>query len=135
VMDSVLQWLESNGVGSQAAPNPTLFVGGFPVEGPDDCLTLLESGGMAPENIHDQPAPAYSRPGLQIMSRAKSYKNARDKAWEAYNALVQVQNQAIGSVVFLKIEPRQTPFNIGQDDNSRELFSCNFDVWIEGTPQ
>jgi hypothetical protein len=58
-------------------------------------LTVNETGGFRGLRIHDQPKPAYPRPGVQIVVRAMTYDAARTMARAAYNALAAVKNTAV----------------------------------------
>lgn len=58
-------------------------------------LSLIETGGTGPERTHNTIfPPAYKRPSLLLVVRARTYEAAETMAKAAYNALI-VRNQDI----------------------------------------
>ena len=58
-------------------------------------LEIIETGGPGGIRIQNQIAPAYQRPGAQIVARAKNPAAARTMAWDAYSALESVSNRVV----------------------------------------
>lgn len=60
-------------------------------------LSIIDTGGPGGIKIQNQKAPAYQRPGAQIVARAKAPKAARDMAFAAYTAFANVVNQTVNA--------------------------------------
>lgn len=88
-------------------------------------ITLVETGGRDPEYVQNAYEPAYQRPAVQLVVRAKSYLVARTTAKSAYDVLSKVRNQMLGSVWYRSITPLQEPFDIGLDDRQRARVAFN----------
>jgi hypothetical protein len=57
------------------------------------CVSIILTGGRAPERLQDQISPpAYQQPTAQIVARAATYAEAHALARAAYNVLVGVRN-------------------------------------------
>jgi hypothetical protein len=95
-------------------------------DGDGPYLSLIETGGTGPEYVQNQANPAYQRPALQVVARAKNYVVARGMIAVAYNVLANKRNQTLGSVWYRSIRPLQEPFDIGLDDRQRAR--CAFNV-------
>jgi hypothetical protein len=127
--------LSGDGVGTNAGPNKNLFVSSQKVlpAGAGPFLSLVETGGSTPENTQNSTiVPAYQRPGAQIVVRADSYPDAYAMARAAYNSLVKVRNQFVGSgylsptgTWYRKIRPLQEPFDMGLDADGRPRVTFN----------
>lgn len=97
--------------------------------GPGPLLSIIETGGTSPEPTHNRVIlPAYQKPGAQIIVRADSYVVAFAMARAAYNSLVKVRNEFIGSGVtsstgtwYRKIYPLQEPFDMGLDADDKRV--------------
>lgn len=102
--------------------------------GPGPFLSIIETGGTTPDNTQNSVIiPAYQRPGAQIVVRADSYVVAYAMARAAYNSLVKIRNEYIGSGIlsptgtwYRKIRPLQEPSDIlGLDAEGRPRVSFN----------
>lgn len=62
--------------------------------GPGPFLSIRPTGGTAPEGTHNDGPGAYRRPGAHILVRASTWAAAETMARAAYDALIQVMNQA-----------------------------------------
>jgi hypothetical protein len=109
----------------------TLQVGHRLQNAPDRCQTVLETGGGHPYfDLPDRIDKA-----IQIMSRAKTYFNARDDAWEVFNAIHGTAGwQLTGSKEIMTIEALADPQYIGQDEKGRYEFSTNYIFKWENPP-
>lgn len=93
--EEILGLLVAAGVGTA---NVDIFVSSKRKLPTDDgpYLSLIETGGTTPERTqNDISPPAYPRPSMQLVARAKSYDAARIMARNAYNALVGIRNQIV----------------------------------------
>lgn len=115
-------------------------VGHRPLDAPDRCSVVLETGGGATffglqDRIDKQ---------IQILTRALTYFTARGDAWIIYDALIT--NFSYGSANWdlpiiiagkkytaMVIEATTDPTYIGQDEKLRFEFSTNFLFRIKNT--
>lgn len=91
-------------------------------------FTLIESGGFTPIQRHDRAWNPYQQPSMQIVARASSSSIARNKAREAYDALVGIRNETIGDGQYLWIHVLQEPFELPVDEQGRARFAFNINV-------
>lgn len=108
-----------------------LFAGHIPMDKPDQCSAVIEGGGGVYPDLVDR-ADAI----IQVLSRADSYFNARNDAWEIYNAIFA--NHPLGSswwelpvigtdeFIAMSITPLAIPQLLGQDSTGRYRFSTNY---------
>jgi hypothetical protein len=92
-------------------------------------LSIIETGGTTPDNTHNSViVPAYQKPGAQIVVRADAYPVAFAMARAAYNSLVKIRNEYIGSgelsatgTWYRKIRPLQEPFDLGLSADDKRV--------------
>jgi len=96
-LEEVISMLVTAEVGRFTGNNRNIFASAAAniPSGDGPFLVVAETGGTAPERIHNQLSPAYQRPGAQLVARATSYQAARTMAIAAYNALVGVRNHTV----------------------------------------
>jgi len=95
------------------------------------CQVILESGGGKP--YFD--LPDRNDKAIQIISRAETYFNARDDAWEIFDALHGTAGwQLAGNKEIMTIEALADPQYIGQDEEGRFEFSTNYIFKWEDPP-
>jgi hypothetical protein len=85
------------GVGTLTGNNRNIFLTSsvsIP-QGDGPYLSIIDTGGPGGAKIHNQKAPAYERPGAQIVARAKKSADARAMALAAYTAIANVVNQTV----------------------------------------
>lgn len=115
----------------------TIQVGFRPQEAPDRCSVVLESIGGAPSFD----LPDRIDQSIQILSRGNDLWEARDDAWEIFNALtgnvpgvIQSAQWTLpvvdGAFVACVIEAISSPQIIGRDDRGRFEYSTNYIVKI-----
>lgn len=94
---------------------------------PHRCLCVYEYAGSKPS----QWAPISVR-SFQIVSRDKTKKVAREKAWELYQKLLPLHDDIItlGGVDGI-ISLRDTPYLIDIDNENRALVSFNLAITIK----
>ena len=63
-------------------------------DGDDPIITIIETGGAAPQEIHNE-IGAYPQPSAQFIARAGDYRAARTLAYQAYDALKVIRNTTI----------------------------------------
>jgi hypothetical protein len=122
MLEEIGQLIEENAIAVQGS---TLFLGTIP-DSPDACVSLMEYGGMHPEQ--DMDALCYEAPSLQVTVRDPVYPNARAKIQQIINLLDRRANVTLGSAFYLRILANQSPFPLGQDLNDRHRLVVNFDI-------
>lgn len=73
-------------------------------------LSIIETGGTAPDRTQGVAGNAYENPGAQFLARGASYTAARAMLVLAYNAVTGVQNQTVNGVWYVSIRPLQSQF-------------------------
>jgi len=111
-----------------------IFDGHRPQGTTDNCDVVLETaGGELYFNIPERADPVF-----QVLSRGKTYKTARKRAWAIFDAIYT--NWSYGSAGWtigpvapsvttykvMVIMPLASPQYIGQDKKLRFEFSCNY---------
>lgn len=130
LLDEIAKLLQDNSI---ATINTNLFKGAAPPT-PDTCTTLYETAGISPVFAMST-APAYEKPGFQVINRSTNYKTARNKAETIYRRLIGTGNITLKPTStatgtrYLNIEAMQQPFYIGPDENNRYLVACNYIAW------
>ena len=102
-----------------------LFLGRLP-EDPDTCVTLYQTGGLAPDDQFGTAAPKIENPGFQIRVRADGYATGEALAADVWGVLVLVANQTLTSTRYLRLEAEQSPFPLERDIRDRIIFVMNF---------
>ena len=98
----------------------------------DTCVSVHESGGLAPDYVFNSSNPAWEEPSIQILSRSTSYQTARNNAQTIFNLLQQQKNVTLKPTTndtgafYHSISPLQSPFQLGTDENDRHEISCNY---------
>lgn len=106
----------------------TLQVAWRPLDAPDQCTLIAESGGGG--TIFDLPDRADKM--IQVLSRATTYFDARDDAQEIYDVLHGAAGWELPEVVAGKkyqamvIEAVEVPQYLGIDEKGRHEFSVNY---------
>jgi hypothetical protein len=107
----------------------TLQVGHRIQDAPDRCVLIAERGGGEPnEDFTDM-----ANLEIQIVTRAKTYFNARDDAWTVYNAIHATAGWNMPRIdgsgedyLAMTVNAISTPGYISTDENGRHEFSCNY---------
>ncbi len=117
-------YLQTAGIGTLGTD---LFLGELPAN-PDNCVAILEYGGMAPEHDLGTTALRYEFPRVQVVVRNTSYATGRLKAQDILGDMAAVANETLTSVYYLEAAPLQSPFLLERDDNDRWVFACNYQI-------
>lgn len=108
----------------------TLQAAWRPIDAPNRCTLIAESGGGSV--IFDLPDRADKM--IQALSRATTYFDARDDAYEIYDALHGTAGWELPEVIAgdkyqaMVIEAVAPPQYLGIDEKGRHEFSTNY-VW------
>ena len=123
----------------------------------EDMLTLLAAGGLSTGKLYHTHVPGHGspnevvvciptaglgrldthssggtrRPSFQVYCRSTDGAVAEANADLAYAAL-HTYNIQVGSNFYQGIEPQDEPTDIGPDDNEREVWGFNVQVWRSG---
>ena len=123
LLDEIAAYLESQSVGTRGT---TLFTAIMP-DTPDELVVIYENPGMMPSRSHST-NPNLEHPQLGIWVRGTTdgdYVGPRQKAQDAYNALVLIRNQTLSATLYLDVMPMQQPFLLERDDNQRAIIGFN----------
>jgi len=124
VLDEVAVFLAAAGLGTLGID---LFKGKLPND-PDACGVLYEYGGVAPEGQFGATGIRHETPAIQVVFRGAphDYAGPRAKAGVAFDALTNVETQALSGTFYHWIHAIQSPFFLQRDDAERTLIACNF---------
>jgi hypothetical protein len=124
LLDSIIAYLESQGIGIR---HQNLFSSRMP-DKPDSLIAVYEYPGRGPEYYLGSPQPLVRRPRIQIQSRAKSYRAARQKAEDTYNALAKVAYKSFADRAYMVITPLNEPGLLTRDQSTRSILVFNCEV-------
>lgn len=89
-------------------------------------LSIVLTAGLAPERTHyEATVPAYQLPGAQLLARARDWDDAYEMITAAYNAVIVVRNQFIGTTWYRSIKVAGEPLELTVDEKDRARFSLN----------
>lgn len=122
IVDNLLAYLIAQGVVTTAGTDG--FIGELTEGGADNIVALDQTGGVSP----DRYIPT-EEPTIQVTVRNTSYADGWDKI-NAIFALLHKKNDALvlesGGVDIMSCFALQSPQHIGEDENTRHIFTCNF---------
>lgn len=104
----------------------TIFKGILPAE-PDFAIQVLDTPGDDPLfQMGADIQGVIEQPRFQILVRSADPLQARVVAAGIWQDLAAVTNQVVNGTYYLRIEPRQSPFMIENDDSERTRIVCNY---------
>lgn len=117
--------------GSQGTKGTDLFIGTFPVEAPQDAVSVTQYGGADPLHAAggSLAAPALRRPRFQVCVRNASQASAWTKAYAIID-LLRWYNGTTGSTSFLNIVQLGEPADLGADGTGAFRVAVSFEAWI-----
>ena len=139
VLDEVGTYIVDNVSGMTFALGlgTTVFIGRRTPDSPGACVGLVEYSGRKPEYSHSSEGLMWERPRVQVFVRdanqAGAYQNVIAYAYTLYNKLATVANQALSGTLYLRIEPQQSPFEMGPDAKDRPVYGFNIECWRRKT--
>lgn len=127
-LDEIADRLVAQGVGIKGTD---IFLGSKAAipAGDGPYILLTETGGTGSMRTHN--GGPVQRPTAQILSRAKSYKDARTKLKAAFDALggdKGLHNVTLSGTFYQSVTPRQQPTDIGQDEQARAMIAYNIEA-------
>lgn len=114
-LNEIGSYLEQKGIG---VVGNDIFFAQVP-ENPDDIIAIFETGGFEPELLFDK---VIEYPTFQIWVRGLDYETARSKIQAIFELL------SGNTEIYPLIHAMQSPVSLGQDEQNRWEFSCNFKV-------
>jgi hypothetical protein len=63
--------------------------------------------------------------GVQFFTRGPDFPSAEELAWQAYEEISRVLEEAEVTLGYVSLAPNQAPSYLGQDEKGRHLFSFN----------
>lgn len=129
MLKAICQFIENK---TSFVKGTTLQVAWRPLDAPDRCILVAESGGGSV--IFDLPDRTDKM--IQILARGRPnyYFDPRDDSYEVYNVLHGAAGWELPEVVAgdkyqaMVIEAVSVPQYLGIDEKSRHEFSCNY-IW------
>lgn len=134
MLDEMAKYIAANS--TAGVVNTSIFKGHLPST-PDTAIVLFEDAGSGQQSVLGAlSAPAWENPHLQIICRSTDYRVARRRSETIYRLLdgvvgVRMYPNSTATdtgALYLRVEPLQVPFGLGEDDNGRSLVSCNYRV-------
>ena len=122
--EDLKDFIELSSTGLDFTFGTNMFIGDMP-DKPDNCITLYDTGGPAPQANYD-----YYKPTVQILIRGdiQGYQNAWDQANSLSNALHGVAGETVNSTYYSQILASSDLMFVGKDDSNRPIFSINFEI-------
>ena len=117
----------------ESVTGATVYVGSFAERPVTRHVMITPTPGLGPEYVQNDTDPAYQRPGAQVIACDVDGRQAQALAKACYDAVANVKNMFIGGTWYLKIRPRQEPFDFGLDP-SKTLAQFAFNVIAEKRP-
>lgn len=119
MITEIAQHIHNNSLASLAT---NLFIGHMP-ESPDNCVAILETGGLTPDI--DLPT---KKPTFQVLIRNTSYATGRALMLSIRSLFHQKYNTQLinNGTYFLYINVQGEGGHIGRDAIGRDEFSINF---------
>jgi hypothetical protein len=130
-IDSIIQRLVDEGVGVEGV---TIAAGNDDDAEPTDqpeYIVVHEYGGQQPEGTHNEGFLATRKPSFQIVAKAERYPDAGQLAERAFLAM-NVMNETVKGIFFLKIRPMQDPFELPADRNGKARVAFNIETHRRG---
>ena len=104
----------------------SLFLNWLPSE-PGTAASIIETGGLAPAYTFGTDLPRYENARIQLLCRSTSSTRARANANDAWIQLQEVTNESLSARSWLRVSAVQSVFSLGQDEQGRWIFGCNYD--------
>lgn len=132
--EDMADYLVSVGLGIKY-PNPgaNLFGNNMPAS-PDDIAAVFEQPGTEPDFAMGRIVA--DTMNLQVLVRDTNGVEARTRAFAIRDALFNLgllppAGRTINGRLYFCAIPKHPPFSIGQDENRRHRWSCNYKVQME----
>jgi len=119
LITNLAQYLEDQGI---ATGGTDLFIGRMPEV--DNCILLDQTGSVEP----DKYLPV-EKPTIQVTVRNTDYTDGLDKLKTIFDLLHQKKDNLaleVGGVDVMIVNALNEPSHIGEDENSRHLWTCTF---------
>jgi hypothetical protein len=117
LIDDVASYLQTSGLGTVGT---NIFKSYLP-DSVDDALVVLDTGGMMPDSYLPTKEPT-----IEVLIRASSYSDGRDKLDLVRAALHRNDNITMGSTYFYFIHALSEGGHLGRNERGLDEFSINF---------
>lgn len=133
VLDEVLAYLIAQGLGtSKVTTGSYLMVKNKMPPRPDEVGCVYETGGNPSELKFGSATILHELPVIQVVFRGGSedYDSPREKSKTAFEKMVAIGTQTAmsGSIIYLLVQPVQSPFPLDKDEKLRYRIACNFSI-------
>ena len=124
MLEDLSTYLAAQGIGTEGTD---LFIGAMP-DSPDACVAIYQYSGLTPIKAMGIAAGGYvfERPRVNVRVRSTTFVAGQAKAQDVFDKLGGYSNDGVPGIVF--VDALQSPFQLGPDENNRQLFGCNFEV-------
>ena len=94
---------------------------------PDACVSLFESGGLAPEKRFGTKGIEWERPAVQVVVRGapNDYATARATIQTIYESIAEIETEDLSGTRYYLSNPQQNPFALGVDEQERPTVAFN----------
>ena len=99
--------------------------GAVPTSTSDVFVSIVETGGTAPDRIQNVEGDAYENPSAQIVSRSKKYPEARQVLAAIKAKISVIENERVNGTWYVRIRPLQSILDLGLDANGRARVALN----------
>ena len=93
---------------------------------PDQVILITETGGMAPELLHDGNYDINPSMQVRVRAKPKDYATGIGKAEAILTLLHGKANVTIGSTSYKLIRAQSSPLYLGNDERGRHEWTVNF---------
>lgn len=128
VTTEISNYLATNGHGTV---DTDIFRGDLP-DTPDLCTGLFPYGG--PYSVCAFEGLLWELPHMQLLTRGRTYLQARQRIENAREILQAVVNQTISGSRYLRIILKQPPYLLERDEEKRTVLSFNMEIWRNANP-
>lgn len=111
-------------------PGETMTIGDMIDGGTQVTVALNMYSGNSIEVMGPGDGIAADIPSLQVAVRAPSYIDAYNRIIAIRLRLLAIKNATVEGTYFKLVAPNGTPHDLGRDAEDRQMFTCNFRVWV-----
>jgi hypothetical protein len=94
---------------------------------PDACVSIIETGGLAPTRAFGTAGIQYERPGIQFLIRGapNDYETPRTTAQTMFENLATIETEDLSGTRYYLSENLQEPFPLDVDEQERPTIAFN----------
>lgn len=129
LLKDIAEWFESESIGLEHGAK--MFSGRLPDTEQDAVAVLHYASGRPVTVLSDDGVPVADKPLVQVLTRFADYEIGFETAIKAHNAMIALHGVTFLHTRFVSVMPLQSPFYIGDTEDDRPLFSCNYELETE----